>query len=428
MRIPFPEPAPVPAADPVSLMLRPVTPHAPTAGGDTYVIATVTGGAKPQETARRPLNLALVLDRSGSMSGDKLALVKNAALHLVHQLDARDRVAVVVYDDTVDVLIPSMPVTPDALPTLSMALAAVQTGGSTNLEGGWRAGVQQVAARIGRMPGALHRVLLLTDGLANVGITETGPLSSLAKGTASLGVVTSTFGVGTDYDEQLLAAMAEAGGGNDYFIPNKEGIHPTFQAELAELLSVVAEGVSVTINFPQGAAVKLLNPNIESKAAAGHVMVPVGFVSAEESRDLVFRVTLPRMDVGTDCAHTATATWTLPAPGGMTAATLPWAAANDPGTPDPAVLTAVAAQEAANARWEAYRAEKTGDYAGAARGMRRAAAGIAAYAPAMAAPMSDALLAEADEMQGGSSPVQRKRMHNMSRRVARGKEAEPPQS
>ena len=426
MRNPFRQP--IPAADPVSLTLRPAPPHAPTAGGDTYVIATLTGGAKPQETARRPLNLALVLDRSGSMSGDKLELVKNAALHLVHQLDARDRVAVVVYDDTVDLLVPSMPVTPNALPTLSMALAAVQTGGSTNLEGGWRAGVQQVAARIGAMPGALHRVLLLTDGLANVGITETGPLSSLAKGTASLGVVTSTFGVGTDYDEQLLAAMAEAGGGNDYFIPNKEGIHPTFQAELTELLSVVAEGVSVTVNFPQGVTVKLLNPHIESKATAGHVMVPIGFVSAEEHRDLVFRVTLPRMDAGTDCAHTATATWTVPAPGGMIATTLPWTAANEPGAADATVLAAVAAQEAASARWEAYHAEKTGDRAGATHMLRQASARIMAYAPPAAAPMASALFAEADEMQGGSSDAQRKRIHNIARRAARGKETELSQS
>ncbi len=141
---------------PINVTVQTATPHAPAAGGRVFVLVTVSGQGQQSETNRRPLNLALVLDRSGSMEGDKLALVKNAALHLIHQLDVRDRVALVTYDQDVEVRVPSTPVAPAMLPTMSMALAAIASGGSTNLEGGWHAGVQAVAQQMGAMPGALH--------------------------------------------------------------------------------------------------------------------------------------------------------------------------------------------------------------------------------------------------------------------------------
>src|SRR5689334_25252206 len=91
---------------PLSLALRPVTPHAPSAGGEAFLVATVTGAPQSSMADRRPLNLALVLDRSGSMAGEKLELVKNAALHLIHRLGPRDHVAIVTYDDQVNLLVP----------------------------------------------------------------------------------------------------------------------------------------------------------------------------------------------------------------------------------------------------------------------------------------------------------------------------------
>jgi Ca-activated chloride channel family protein len=404
---------------PLSLTLRPITPHAPTTGGDVFLVATVTGSPLIVSADRRPLNLALVLDRSGSMAGEKLELVKNAALHLIHRLGPRDRVAIITYDNMVNLLVPSGAVTPDMLPTMSMALATVQPGGSTNLEGGWRLGVQTVAEQMEHMSGALHRVLLLTDGLANVGITENGPLASLAQGVASLGIVTSTFGVGTDYDETLLNAMAEAGGGNDYFIATADQIHATFQMELAELLSVVAEGVSVTLTLPEGVVATLVNPNITVTEQGEARTVPVGFLSADEAQRLVFRVTLPATDAGNSHFFTARAAWTGPDRAGDVTFDLNWPTAAALGEPDSDLLAAVAAQEAARARWEAYLKEKEGRHAEAAATLSKASASIAAYAPA--APFAATLVSEASEMRAGSSPEQRKRIYFQTQRMKRSK-------
>ncbi len=406
---------------PLTLAIRPRTPMLPTAGGETFIAVSVTGSADSAQRERRPLNLALVLDRSGSMGGEKLSLVKNAALHLVQQLSPRDRVAIVTYDDEIMVLEPGTQVTPDALPSLSMMLAAIQAWGGTNLEGGWRAGVQAVAEGMEAMPGALHRVLLLTDGLANIGITDTNVLASLAKGVASIGVVTSTFGVGTDYDEQLLNVMAEAGSGNDYFIATPDAIRATFQAELTELMGVVAEGVTVSITLPAALGATLVNPQLELTTAGETHTVPVGFVGAGETRHLVFRISAPPAPVGTIYDIAALARWTKPAQGNTVTAAYRWTVAADAGADDPAVQEAVIAQQAARARWEAYRQEKAGDHRGAVQTLNAAANDLMNAPAPLAASYIAEFRSEADEMAQGSSDEQRKRMYSEAMRLKRSR-------
>jgi Mg-chelatase subunit ChlD len=275
---------------PIAVTILPKTPCAVAQGGDTHLVVELAVIARPVTGARRPLNLAIVLDRSGSMAGGKLDLAKNAAFHLIHRLAVQDRVAVVIYDDDVQLLVPGTAVTADRLPGISMALPPVIPGGSTNLEGGWHAGVRAIAGGMEQMPGAMHRVLLLTDGLANVGITDPGALASLAKGAAAHGIVTIPFGVGIDCDEQLLNAMAEAGAGNAYHIATPERIHAIFREELAELMTVVASGVSVRVTTPPGATAHRRNPVIDATYALPRLTIPVGFVSAGEKPRLVNRV------------------------------------------------------------------------------------------------------------------------------------------
>jgi Ca-activated chloride channel family protein len=198
-------------------------------------------GETPQDANRTKLNLSLVLDRSGSMHGAKLAAARAAAALLVQRLAPEDVVSVVAYDDNVrTVARPS-----HGTQQLSHLIRSIEAGGSTNLSGGWLKGRDYVAQHVA--PNTASRVILLTDGLANVGITNRDQLVGLCAGANESGIRTSTIGFGQDYDERLLAGMAEAGGGHMYYIEQADQAAAIFADELEGLLSLAAQNLTLGI-------------------------------------------------------------------------------------------------------------------------------------------------------------------------------------
>src|SRR2546423_6867471 len=160
-------------------------------------------------TGSRPkLNLGMVLDRSGSMGGEKMEHARASAAYCIDQLMPTDRLSLVIFDDQIEVLIPSQYA--ENKQGLKEQLAHIHARNSTALHEAWVRGGMQVSEHL--TDGAINRVLLITDGLANVGLTNTDEIVTQAMGLFKRGVSTSTIGIGDDFNEDLLLPMAQGAG------------------------------------------------------------------------------------------------------------------------------------------------------------------------------------------------------------------------
>jgi Ca-activated chloride channel family protein len=337
------------------------------------------GGA---ERKRPPVNLAFVIDRSGSMAGEKLRLAKLAVEQSVGRLQSDDRFAVVVYDDVVDVVASSTFATPDDRERALRRLAEVEARNTTNLGEGWLRGCEQVALRLAK--DGVNRCLLLTDGLANVGITDRDELATHAAALRARGVSTTTFGVGTDFDEVLVAAMATAGGGNFYYIAQAEQIADLITSEVGETLDVVARDVVLEIATPEGVGVESLTP-LPVAHGEGRAAVSLGSLVAEQVVQVVLRLNFPYGEIGRETgAVLSVADRDGVATAGVGSIALSWEYAdsktNDLQARDVDVDRAVAAVFAARARQDASGLNRRGDYEAARTALRSVAKRIRSYA------------------------------------------------
>lgn len=234
--------------------------------------------------SRLPLNLSLVMDRSGSMEGEKLDYVKKALSFVIEQLQAEDKLSIVTYDDQVQVLFGQQPVRDKA--ALLRQVAAIASGNTTNLSGGMLEGFAQVRGT--KSAQTVNRVLLLSDGLANEGVTEPDKLQQIAR-TKFMedGVGLSSFGVGADYNEDLMTALAEHGGGNYCFIDQADKIPGFFAKELQGLLAVVAQRTRVRIHYPVAQVRPAQVLGYVHAATPGVISVEMNDLFAGEERALV---------------------------------------------------------------------------------------------------------------------------------------------
>lgn len=347
-----------------------------------FVLARVTAPAATAGRDRMPVNVAFVLDRSGSMDqARKFTLAREAVEQALRMLQSTDRFALVVYDDRIDVLARSALATPSAKAAAIEALSLVRPRGSTDLGGGWLRGCEAVAEHL---DGAgVSRCILLSDGLANHGITNRDELAMHAGELRRRGVATTTMGVGADFDEHLLRDMAHEGGGNFHFIEGAAQIAGIMTGELGEALEVTLRNASLYVTLPEGARAEPLNRYRHSRVpGTNELRIELGDLVSEQEISAVIEVNFERGTVG----QISAATVLLRAEGDdeVDVRYVGWTSAphheNDVQIRDEEVDRAVATQFAARARAEATEANREGDYRRARRVLEKTAERIMSYA------------------------------------------------
>jgi Ca-activated chloride channel family protein len=197
---------------------------------------------------RMPLNLCLIIDRSGSMEGEPLEYVKRACSYVVDLLEPSDALSIVTFEEQVDIVMPARRVMNKAL--IKEHINRIQAGNTTNLYDGLVAGCMQLASL--NAPGYLNRALVLTDGEPTAGIKDFNSIVQQVAEQKKRGISITALGFGSEYNEELMAGIARRSGGNYYYIAQPALIPEVFRRELETLMTITAKNVRVRLNLSKG--------------------------------------------------------------------------------------------------------------------------------------------------------------------------------
>ena len=237
---------------------------------------------------RQPGALQIVLDRSGSMAGDRLEAAQRALDSVITRLAPEDSFGLVTFDDTVQIPVPAEPLSNK--PHVRALIAGLEPGGMTNLSSGLVRGLEE--ARRSKNGGAAT-LLLLSDGLANSGVTDHTRLEQLAATGQQRGVSTSTIGIGLGYDEELLGALARGGAGNTHFAEDGDQAGAALADEVGDLLDQVAQAASLTVRASDEVESIRLYNDLATAPLSGGFVAELGDFYADEERRVVMAVSVP---------------------------------------------------------------------------------------------------------------------------------------
>ncbi len=213
-----------------------------------YLKVSLTGFSLPAKIKRTPVNVAIVIDRSGSMSGEKIARARDAAIQAVNRLNSNDIVSIITYESTVNVLVPATKLSDKS--SVIEAIRKITPAGSTALFAGVSKGAEEVKKFLAK--NRVNRIILLSDGLANVGPSTPSELGALGASLARENISVSTIGLGLGYNEDLMTQLAMKSDGNHAFVENAADLVRIFNREFDDVLSVVAQEISITIKCAPG--------------------------------------------------------------------------------------------------------------------------------------------------------------------------------
>ncbi|MGD0091590.1 MAG: VWA domain-containing protein, partial [Planctomycetota bacterium] len=259
----------------------------------TYLKVGLTGFALTRAEERAPVNVALVLDKSGSMSGEKIEHAKAAACLALDRLNSNDIVSVVVFDTTVSVLVPATKLTDRE--NVRAAIRRIEAGSTTALFAGVSKGAEEVRKFLGLE--RVNRVILLSDGQANVGPSSPSELGALGYSLRKEGISVTTLGLGMDYNEDLMAQLARRSDGNHYFVRQAPELETVFKNEFGDVLTVVAQEVSIRIHCNDGIRpVRLLGR--DGEITGQYVYVQLNQLYSLQEKFAMLEVEIPATEAG----------------------------------------------------------------------------------------------------------------------------------
>ncbi len=264
-------------------------------GGELYASFDISTDTVA-DMQRPPLNLAVVIDRSGSMTNGRIEHARSAALGIVDKLGGTDRVALVTYDDSANVVVPSIAMDSEGKAKLRDAIRGIHLGGSTNLHGGLELGRDEVKRTF--QSSQVSRVILLSDGQVNVGVTDPRQIADTARLAANQGVRITTVGLGLDYNEDLMEAIAEAGRGQYHFVKASSDLEKVVASELSGIQGTVATNVELHLKAPCAGVQITSVLGYESRRDGDTVIVPMADLSGGDSRKLLVSLKIPDGDRG----------------------------------------------------------------------------------------------------------------------------------
>lgn len=278
------------------------------------VEATAPRIEERRETPPSPLNLGLIIDASGSMSGadlltggiqlSRLEAAKQAGAGVVQQLGERDCLSLVSFADEALTHLARLPLDAAGKREAVAAIAALETRGSTNLHEGWLAGAEQVALHLQTHPECRSRLLLLSDGHANQGVVDPGVLAEVASGLRVRGISTSTVGIGADYSSEQIEGIAEHGGGILHHAQNPGEIVEVVLAELRDMRATCIDNLEVSVGLvgpgagssEGGVTVEVVG--LASRPQPSGACAVMGSLVGGATRRAVFRVFVPEGPAG----------------------------------------------------------------------------------------------------------------------------------
>ena len=271
--------------------------------GETFLFTSVTG-TDAASAASASLNLAIVVDRSGSMKGERIANAITAAVGMVERMRDGDSVTVVSFDTEAQIVVPPTRTTPGTRPTIESAIRAIRLGGDTCISCGLEAAMgqlNQLSLGFGGQRGideprtskeSVNRIILLSDGATNHGIRDVAGLRALAGRMRDRGCSISTVGVDVDFDEKVMAAIASESNGRHYFVANPSGLPAIFAQEFDSLLASIATGTELSVDLAPGVEVLQVFDRT-FRREGNRIIVPFGTFSAKQEKTVLMKLRVP---------------------------------------------------------------------------------------------------------------------------------------